>query len=81
MAKFHGREVYETPVGFKFIGELISEDKIVIGGEESAGMSIKGHVPEKDGILACLLALEMVCREGMTLRRQLARLFEKTGNS
>jgi alpha-D-glucose phosphate-specific phosphoglucomutase len=79
VAKLHGREVFETPVGFKFIGELISEDKIVIGGEESAGMSIKGHVPEKDGILACLLALEMVCREGMPLRKQLDRLFEKTG--
>ena len=79
VAKLHGREVFETPVGFKFIGELISEDKVVIGGEESAGLSIKGHVPEKDGILACLLALEMVCREGMSLRKQLDRLFEKTG--
>jgi alpha-D-glucose phosphate-specific phosphoglucomutase len=79
VAKLHGREVYETPVGFKFIGELISEDKIVIGGEESAGLTIKGHVPEKDGILACLLALEMVCAEGIPLRKQLERLFEKTG--
>ncbi len=79
VAKLHGREVYETPVGFKFIGELISEGKIAIGGEESAGMSIKGHVPEKDGILACLLALEMVCREGISLRKQLGKLFEKTG--
>ena len=79
VARLHGREVYETPVGFKFIGELIAEDKIVIGGEESAGLTIKGHVPEKDGILACLLALEMVCAEGMPLRKQLERLFEKTG--
>ena len=79
VAKLHGREVYETPVGFKFIGELISEDKIVIGGEESAGLTIKGHVPEKDGVLACLLALEMVCAEGIPLRKQLDRLFEKTG--
>ena len=79
VAKLHGREVYETPVGFKFIGELIAQEKVVIGGEESAGLSIKGHVPEKDGILACLLALEMVCKEGMPLRRQLERLFEKTG--
>jgi alpha-D-glucose phosphate-specific phosphoglucomutase len=79
VAKLHGRKVYETPVGFKFIGELISQDKIVIGGEESAGLTIKGHVPEKDGILACLLALEMVCREGLSLRKQLERLFEKTG--
>jgi phosphoglucomutase len=79
VAKLHGREVHETPVGFKFIGELIAEDKIVIGGEESAGLTIKGHVPEKDGVLACLLALEMVCAEGMSLRKQLARLFEKVG--
>jgi len=79
VANLHGREVFETPVGFKFIGELISKDKIVIGGEESAGLTIKGHVPEKDGILACLLALEMVCAEGMSLRKQLDRLFEKTG--
>jgi phosphoglucomutase len=49
-------EIYETPVGFKFIGELINEDEIILGGEESAGLSIKGHYPEKDGILACLLA-------------------------
>jgi len=79
VAALHGREVYETPVGFKFIGELISKDKIVIGGEESSGLTIKGHVPEKDGILACLLALEMVCAEGMPLKKQLARIFEKTG--
>ncbi|HLB25396.1 MAG TPA: phosphoglucomutase/phosphomannomutase family protein [Nitrospirota bacterium] len=79
VAALHGREVYETPVGFKYIGELISEGKIVVGGEESAGMTIKGHVPEKDGILACLLALEMVCAEGMSLRKQIDRLFDKSG--
>jgi phosphoglucomutase len=79
VAALHGREVYETPVGFKYIGELIVADKIAVGGEESAGLTIKGHVPEKDGILACLLALEMVCAEGMSLRKQLDRLFEKTG--
>jgi phosphoglucomutase len=56
--------VYETPVGFKYIGELIVQDKIILGGEESAGLSVKGHVPEKDGILACLLAAEMVASHG-----------------
>ena len=56
--------VFETPVGFKYIGELIVQDKIVLGGEESAGLSVKGHVPEKDGILACLLAAEMVASHG-----------------
>src|SRR5574337_232749 len=56
--------VFETPVGFKYIGELIAEDKVVLGGEESAGLSVKGHVPEKDGILACLLAAELVASHG-----------------
>lgn len=51
---------YETPVGFKYIGDLILEDEIAIGGEESAGLSIWGHLPEKDGILACLLVAEMM---------------------
>ena len=56
--------LYETPVGFKYIGELILDDKIALGGEESAGLSIYRHLPEKDGILACLLVAEMVARTG-----------------
>jgi phosphoglucomutase len=79
VAKMHGIEVFETPVGFKYIGELITQDKIVIGGEESAGLTIKGHVPEKDGILACLLVAEMVAREGMSVKALLERLYEKVG--
>ena len=55
VAARHGRQVFETPVGFKFIGELINEDKLILGGEESAGLTVKGHYPEKDGIIACLL--------------------------
>jgi alpha-D-glucose phosphate-specific phosphoglucomutase len=79
VARKHGVEVHETPVGFKYIGELISQDKIIIGGEESAGLSIKGHVPEKDGILACFLVAEMVAREGMSVRRLLERLYDQVG--
>lgn len=71
--------LYETPVGFKFIGELINQDKIVIGGEESAGLTIRGHVPEKDGILAGLLATEMVAVRGKRLREQLNELFARVG--
>src|SRR6267378_4002810 len=59
--------LYETPVGFKYIGELILADKIALGGEESAGMSMYRHLPEKDGILACLLVAEMVARTGKRL--------------
>jgi phosphoglucomutase len=79
VAKERDREIYETPVGFKFIGELINEDKIVLGGEESAGLSIKGHYPEKDGILACLLAAEAVAARGATLCEQLDALYSRVG--
>ncbi len=79
VAKYHGVPVYQTPVGFKYIGELIKEDKIVLGGEESAGLSIRGHLPEKDGILACLLVAEAVARRGLTVRQQLEELFKKVG--
>ncbi|GFO66812.1 phosphoglucomutase [Geomonas limicola] len=79
VAKLHGVPVYETPVGFKYIGELITQDKIIIGGEESAGLTIKGHVPEKDGILACLLAAEMVAHEGKPVKVLLEELYQKVG--
>ncbi len=79
VAKKHGIEVYETGVGFKFIGDLLVQGKIIFGGEESAGMTIKDHVPEKDGILACLLVAEMVAREKKPLRELLARLYKEVG--
>jgi phosphoglucomutase len=79
VARYHGVECFETPVGFKYIGEYIAADKIVGGGEESAGFSMFGHVPEKDGIIACLLTLEMVCREKKTVRQLLEELYERVG--
>ena len=60
VAETRGLPPFETPVGFNFIGEPINEDKIILGVEESAGMSVKSHYAEKDGILACLLATEAV---------------------
>src|SRR4029077_5254604 len=80
LANAHGVELHETPVGFKYIGELIMQDKILIGGEESAGLSIRKHVPEKDGVLAGLLCCEMVARRGMSLGKQLAKLFADVGS-
>jgi alpha-D-glucose phosphate-specific phosphoglucomutase len=80
LAAQHKIELYETPVGFKYIGELIKQDKIAIGGEESAGLSIRGHVPEKDGLLAGLLCCEMVAKRGYSLKQQLKRLFNQVGS-
>ncbi|MFY9673672.1 MAG: phosphoglucomutase/phosphomannomutase family protein [Terriglobales bacterium] len=80
LADHYKIELHETPVGFKYIGELIKQDKILIGGEESAGLSIRGHVPEKDGVLAGLLCCEMVARRGTSLGKQLQAVFGKVGS-
>ncbi|NNE67455.1 MAG: phosphoglucomutase/phosphomannomutase family protein [Pyrinomonadaceae bacterium] len=80
VAEYRGIELHETPVGFKFIGELINKDQIILGGEESAGLSIKGHYPEKDGLLACLLAAEAVAERQASLTEQLAELTAKVGD-
>ncbi|HEX8288813.1 MAG TPA: phosphoglucomutase/phosphomannomutase family protein [Pyrinomonadaceae bacterium] len=80
VAANRGLKLYETPVGFKYIGELINKDEIIIGGEESAGLSIRGHYPEKDGILACLLAAEAVAARGVSLTEQLRDLTNRVGN-
>ena len=79
VARARGLKLYETPVGFKFIGELINRDEIILGGEESAGLSIRGHYPEKDGILACLLAAEAVASRGVSLTEQLDELYGRVG--
>jgi alpha-D-glucose phosphate-specific phosphoglucomutase len=80
LADFHKVQLYETPVGFKYIGELINQDKIAIGGEESAGLTIRGHVPEKDGVIAGLLVAEMVATRGKSLGTQLKELFAEVGS-
>lgn len=79
VAAHHGFAVRETPVGFKYIGEFIRDDEIVIGGEESAGLSLRGHVPDKDGVLACLLVAEMVAVEGKTIGQLLSDLYNRVG--
>jgi phosphoglucomutase len=79
VARHHGQPLHQTPVGFKYIGELIKQDKVALGGEESAGLTIRGHVPEKDGILACLLTAEMLSVRGASLAQQLQTLFRKVG--
>jgi phosphoglucomutase len=81
VAKSHGQTAYQTPVGFKYIGQLIREDKIALGGEESAGLTIRGHVPEKDGILACLLVAEMCAARGASIGEQLSAMFRKLGRA
>ena len=79
VAELLGVNVHETPVGFKYIGALMESEPIIVGGEESGGLSVKGHVPEKDGILACLLMAELVATEKKSLGQILKQLEKQTG--
>jgi alpha-D-glucose phosphate-specific phosphoglucomutase len=79
VAELLGVKVHETPVGFKYIGALMESEPIIVGGEESGGLSVKGHVPEKDGILACLLMAELVATEKKSLGRILKELAKQIG--
>ncbi len=80
VARHHGLEVRETAVGFKHIGNLLRTGQYLLGGEESGGLSIMNHVPEKDGILACLLIAEMVAYERKPIKKILAELNKRVGN-
>ena len=79
VAARHGRPVYQTKVGFKYLGEYILRDQVVMVGEESEGFSMKHHLPEKDGILAGVLIAEMVARKGRGLPQLLGDLFARVG--
>ena len=71
--------LHETPVGFNHIGELMISDDVLIGGEESGGLSIKGHIPEGDGLLMGLLLLEIMAEAGTPLHELVADLQETVG--
>ena len=79
IAARYNRPVYVTKVGFKYLGEYINKDQVVMVGEESEGFSMKHHLPEKDGILAGVMVAEMVARKGKGLPELIADLFAKVG--
>jgi phosphomannomutase len=79
MAKKYGLGLHETPVGFDGIAELMLNDDILLGGEESGGISIKGHIPEGDGILMGLLLMEIVAEANAPLSELIADLQRQFG--
>jgi len=74
-----GVACYETPVGFKHLSNLFKENLICIGGEEAGGIGFKGYIPERDGSLSLLLALEMIACEGKNFDALLAQFYKKYG--
>jgi len=81
IARAHGLKVHETPVGFKHICKLMLKEQIVMGGEESGGVGFQGYIPERDGLLAGLLFLELLAKSGKSCRQLIADLRREFGSS
>jgi len=79
LAKRYGLPLFETPIGFKHICELMLENDILMGGEESGGLGVKGHIPERDGILMGLLLLEAMAVTGKGLRQLIDDTMQEIG--
>jgi phosphomannomutase len=79
LGETYGVPVYETPVGFKFLGEKMMETDALIAGEESGGYAFRGHIPERDGILSGLYFLDYMARTGRTPSELLEDLYAAVG--
>ena len=79
LAAKHGRKLYEHGIGFKYVCDLMLTEDILIGGEESGGVGIKRHLPERDGLLNCLLLANVMADEGQTLGELVASLQREYG--
>lgn len=79
LAKGYDLTVYETPVGFNYIAEHMLREDILIGGEESGGISFQGHIPEGDGVLIALLLVEIVAKTGRTLYQLVEEVLQEAG--
>lgn len=79
IARHYDLPLYKTPVGFKYLADLFLKDKIIFGGEESACLVLKDHLPEKDGIMAGLLIAETIAATGKSLSLLIKELYQKYG--
>jgi phosphomannomutase len=74
-----GERVYEVPVGFKNVAPKMMETNALLGGEESGGFAVRGHIPERDGILIGLLFADMMVKSGMKVSQLLSALEQRVG--
>lgn len=79
MCEKYGLKLYERPVGFKYVTELMLEERVLIGGEESGGVGTSLHIPERDGIFNNLLLCEALAKKKMTLGQAVEEIFAEFG--
>jgi phosphomannomutase len=80
LAAQYGLECEVTKIGFKYIAEIMTREDVLVGGEESGGLAVKGHIPERDGIWMGLLLLEFMALTGKSLDQLVDMAYEKVGS-
>lgn len=79
MAEAYGLPVEVTPIGFKYISEIMIHEDVLVGGEESGGIAVKGHIPERDGIYDGLVLYEFMTQSGKTLKQLCQEVYDVVG--
>lgn len=79
MAEAFGLPVAVTPIGFKYIAEIMVDEDVIVGGEESGGLAVKGHIPERDGIWNAIMILEFIAKTGKSLEDLIEEIYELVG--
>lgn len=79
MAEVFGLDCEVTKIGFKYIAEIMSKEDVIVGGEESGGLAVKGHIPERDGVWIGLMILEFMAKTGKSLQQLIEEVYEIVG--
>lgn len=79
LAELYGLEFEVTKIGFKYIAEIMTREDIIVGGEESGGLAVKGFIPERDGIWIGLMIMEFMAKTGKKISELIEELYEKVG--
>jgi phosphomannomutase len=80
LADHFGLASEETKIGFKYIGEIMINEDVLLGGEESGGIAVKGHIPERDGIWVGLTIMEFMAKTGKSLVELIKDIYDITGS-
>ena len=80
LAAYYGLDIEVTKIGFKYIAEIMTKEDVLVGGEESGGLAVKGHIPERDGIWNGLLIMEFMALTGKSMKELIAEVYAKVGS-
>ena len=80
LAKIYGLESQVTKIGFKYIAEIMVNEDVLVGGEESGGLAVKGHIPERDGVWIGLMVMEFMAVTGKSIKQLVQEVYEKVGS-